>query len=204
METPAVDEVKQEEAVPVDANGQGQLIPDEIKDEEDVREVLIPMQPHELIDAFERIFDLHAEVKEWMEKEETEKARHKEEKERISSALATAELKRSQLLDQAKTKRKKEMRNTIKRINYTTRTVTWHLRETGEQVDERAMVPAEYQVKLALPDNVTPIEEAREEKEEEKDENPGDAQGVDPSTFDSDGNDAELGEGPIEEEDDNA
>lgn len=179
-----------------EAGEQLPLIPDEIKEEEDVREVLIKMQPHEMIDAFESIFVLHREVKDLQAQEEAEKTRHKEEKDRIASALETAEMKRSNRLDQAETGMRKELMNTTKRINFTTKMVSWHDRTTGEKYDERPMTAAEHQVKLALappnPDNVVSLDQALadQEKDDDKQDAPpesGEAAGDDPATFDEPG-----------------
>lgn len=184
------EEVKTEPRV--DENGQAQLIPDDITEEEETREILVPMQPHEVLEIVDRMATMNEELKGHKSDEEKEKARHKEQKEAIAGRISTVTENISKLIDQAGMRKRKSLEKTIKRTNHTAKMVEWIFE--GNVVDSRPMVAAEFQLKL-LPDqpqdNVVPIEEC-------------DAGGIDPSTFDEQPEDnGELSDG-IDEGDDDA
>lgn len=126
------------------------LIPDEFKEEEDTREILIPLQPHEVLELVDRMATLNEELKGHKTDEENEKSRHKEEKEKIAGRISTTTESISKLIDQAGMRKRRSLEKTTKRINFTTKTVEWYF--NGDVVDSRPMVPAEYQMKL-LPDS---------------------------------------------------
>lgn len=171
-------------AAAADAHSQGQLFPDEIKEEEEVREVLIPMHPHEVLEAVDRIVALNQEVNEHEQELEREKSRHKEAKDKITANIDAARPKLSKLIELTGLKKRRETTKTIKRINYTTKMVQWFVEGP---VDERPMVAAEHQVKLALPE-ASSSEEASAADSSSENGNPstedGDAQGVDPASMD--------------------
>lgn len=210
-ETPvAEEETHPETAAPAADGEQQQLFQDETKEEEDVREVLISMQPHEVLEAVDRIVALNQEVNEQEREEEREKTRHKEAKDKTTANIEAARQKLSKLIEQTGLKKKKETRNTRKVINFTTKQVQWFLRETDELVDERPMVAGEYQVKLALQPAAVGVEDddnaedggelgnaSRDAAEVE-----GDAQGVDPATMDEPASTGDMGgEEMVEAED---
>jgi len=180
--TPAEDATA--EAAPTEnAEGQTQLFQDETKEEEEIREVLIPMQPHEVLEAVDRIVVLNQEVNEHEQELEREKSRHKESKDKITANIDAARPKLSKLIELTGLKKRRETTKTRKVINYTTKMVQWFVEGVDGPVDERPMLAGEYQVKLAFPDGET--SENADSNEAEKTEVPeGDALGVDPSEFD--------------------
>lgn len=181
------DEVQVGEQIP--------LIPDEVKEEEEVREILIPLQPHEVLELVDRMATLNEELKGHKTDEADEKERHKEAKEKIAGRISTTTENISKLIDQAGMRKRKSLEKTTKRTNFTTKTVEWLF--NGDVVDTRPMVAGEYQMKLIpdSPDNVVSITD-------------GEAAGVDPTTFEDagvteeilDDVDQELGDNVVDED----
>lgn len=181
------------------------LIPDEIVEEEEVREILIPLKAHEVLDLVDRMASTNEELKGHMSDREREKTRHKENKEAIESRIDTTTEKLSGMIDLAGARKRKSLEKTKRRTNHTTKMVEWYWTDpdTGETIiaDSRPMVPSEYQLKLAIdqsmeqPDNVVSITD-------------GEAAGDDPASFDEnagvtdevmDDVDAELGDNVIDD-----
>lgn len=180
------------------------LIPDEIVEEEEVREILIPLKAHEVLDLVDRMATMNEELKGHMSDREKEKTRHKENKEAIESRIDTTTEKLSAMIDQAGQRKRKSLEKTKKRMNHTTKRVEWIWTDpqTGETIvaDSRDMLPAEYQLKLAIdnsqPDNVVSITD-------------GDAAGDDPTSFEDNAGvteeimdevDHELGDNVVDDE----
>lgn len=155
------------------------LIPDEIVEEDEVREIMIPLKAHEVLELVDRMASTNEELKGHMADKEKEKSRHKENKEAIESRIDTTTEKLSGLIDMAGMRKRKSLEKTKKRTNHSTKMVEWYWTDpqTGETIvaDSRPMVPAEYQLKLAIdqsqPDNVVSITD-------------GEAAGDDPASFD--------------------
>lgn len=183
----------------VEVGEQIPLIPDEVKEEEEVREVLIPLQPHEVLEIVDRMATLNEELKGHKTDEENEKTRHKEAKEKIAGRISTTTESISKLIDQAGMRKRKSLEKTTKRINFTTKMVEWIWNDTV--VDSRPMVPAEYQMKL-LPESVDNVVSITD----------GDAAGVDPTSFEDagvtdeimDDVDQELGDNVVDDEEEPA
>lgn len=198
MTTEVKEEVMQGEQIP--------LIPEEVTYEEETREVLVPLQPHEVLEIVDRMGTMNEELKGHVADKETEKTRHKEAKEKIEGRISTVTEDLSKLIDQAAMRKRKSLEKVKKRINHTTKLVDfiWKNPVSGEDVvvETRAMLPAEYQLKLIpdeQPENVVPITD-------------GDAAGVDPASFEGeaaekaemdeivDEVDHELGDNVVDEE----
>lgn len=179
MSDTVIEETKTETAPAAEGEVQPQLFPDEIKEEEDVREVLINLQPHEVLELVDKIAAKNEELKGHFADQEAEKTRAKEAKDAIAARVETTTEQLSKMIDLAGMRKRKSLERTTKRTNYTTKMVEWIL--NSDVVDSRPMVAAEYQVKLALapanPDNVVPIDQAEPAQD-------GEAQGVDPAEFD--------------------
>jgi len=171
----------------VDANGQASLIPDDIVEEQETREVLIPLHPHEVLELVDRMATLNEELKGHKSDEEKEKTRHKEAKEAINGRISTCTENISKLIDQAGMRKRKSLEKTIKRINHTTKMVEWIWNDII--VDSRPMVAAEFQLKL-LPDdqaqeNVVGIDSAKSQGDSEEMTH-AEALGDDPASFEDD------------------
>lgn len=156
MTTEVKDEV--ENAVPAAEEEQTEeqlrLIPDEVVEEEETREILIPLKAHEVLDLVDRMAAMNEELKGHVSDREKEKTRHKENKEAIESRIDTTTEKLSALIDQAGARQRKSLEKTKKRTNHSTKMVEWYWTDpdTGETIvaDSRPMLPAEYQLKLAI------------------------------------------------------
>jgi len=137
---------------------QMKLIPDEIVEEEEVREILIPLKAHEVLDLVDRMATMNEELKGHMSDREKEKSRHKENKEAIESRIDTTTEKLSAMIDQAGMRKRKSLEKTTRRMNHTTKKVEWIWKdpETQEVIvaDSRDMLPAEYQLKLAIDNSI--------------------------------------------------
>lgn len=180
------------------------LIPDEVTEEIVTKEVLVPMKPHEFIEALERIVNLNEEVKEQEDAEEKEKARHKDAKDSISAAIESARTKLSQLIEQTGTKRRRSLEKVRVQSNHTQRIIREFIGD-GTMVDERAMTAGEYQLKLAIEqseaqeDNVVPITGGADAGDDPASFEDG---AVDDSDFvaPSESEESELGENAVDDE----
>lgn len=199
MTTEVQEEAKTEEQMP--------LIPDEVTYEEETREVLVPLQAHEVLEIVDRMGTLNEELKGHMADKENEKTRHKEAKEKIEGRISTSTEDLSKLIDEAAMRKRKSLEKVMKRTNHTTKKVEfiWKNPATGEEtvVESRDMLPEEYQLKMIpegqkwTDDNVVPITD-------------GEAAGTNPADFEgqpageevdqSSEEEHELGDNVVDEE----